>query len=107
MSGTQRAVAVRAGRCITHYTYRGVVINRWVNDTGACIGATTIYLTAGTKYEVATTDATGRTTTDTFERLGDATDFIDRRMSGEPRFYRAPAIVYCAHNGMLAQEVAS
>lgn len=98
---TEKPVAVRAGRRVSHYTYRGVIIRRWVNETGSFIGATTIYLTAGTKYAVDTADTEGREHTTTFESLGDAARFIDRRIAGSPLFHGAPARFYRPEAGRL------
>ena len=65
-----------------HYTYRGVKIDRWVNESGHFIGNTTMYRTAGTKFVVGYTGTWGngtfRSERVTYDTLKGATRFIDR-----------------------------
>lgn len=81
---TDKPKAIRKGNRITHYTYRGIHIDRWVNDRGYFIGHTAMYQAAGTKFDVTyiSTRHDGKRSTErvTYSTLAGAVAFIDRWM---------------------------
>ena len=99
---TDKPVAFRDGRRISHYVYRDVIINRWRNEHGSRIGSTTMYFTAGTKYEVRIVWGADKHEDMTFTSLADAARFVDLRLAGEPFVHRGPANIFHAQNGNLA-----
>lgn len=97
---TNTPTAIRHGKRITHYVYRGVRIDRWVNDRGYNIGTTTMYVTAGTKFAVTLINKNGKKDDYVVSSLKQITRHIDRNLDGF-KLFGGSTTFYRAENGKL------
>lgn len=97
---THTPTAIRQGKRITHYTYRGVRIDRWVNDRGYNIGTTTLYVTAGTKFAITVIGKNGKKDDYAVSSLKQITRHIDRKLDGV-KMLGGLTTFYRAENGKL------
>lgn len=102
-ANAHKPTAVREGRRIKHYLYRGVKIDRWVNERGSFIGNTTMYSTAGTKYDVDVVYTTGQRDTIRRDSLKGICSRIDYFLDG--RFAMGTARFIADERGTLKAEV--
>lgn len=96
----EKPQAVREGKHIKHYTYRGIRIDRWVNDRGYNKGNTTLYVTAGTKFSIDIIFKDGSREHHTMSSLADTTQYINRKLDGF-KMFGGSTIFYRAENGKL------
>lgn len=102
---THTPIAIRNGKRITHYTYRGVRIDRWVNDRGYNIGTTTMYVTAGTKFGVTVVGKNGKKDDYVVSSLKQITRHIDRKLDGV-KMLGGSTVFYRTENGVLVFDYA-